>query len=345
MPDQYPFYLKPIPITRGRKVQEELDALLEREVPGPAVDAFLAMRPAVQASDDPITYLVRWLYSSISAAEEPIKYQEIRNSIIRGEVDEEWVRQWELRYADYVNTALAPLWDRSAETGASLVEDGINAALATEDTGAFATASTQAMLEGWIKDRGAQWVTNATEQQMKAVNYLLQEFLVRHEASAEEMARYIRPAIDLTVSQTRAVEKYRQSLQSLEGADKLSDAKIENMVQNYYGRLHRFRALRIAKTESSFAYNRGMLASTNKAMQDGWFNNRKLYMVWILSGADNTCERCQDAADRGRVEWGETWEGGTTKEPNVPAPPLHPLCACSFNLETVRIPASQRVNL
>ena len=101
-PPGVPEYLKPIPVN-ARSVHDVLRGYLNQAEPK----------------------LVRWLYSTWTAAAEPLKYQEIRNAIVTGELSPEVLAAWQQQYAEFVAERLQPEWVRAQLAGGSQAAAGI----------------------------------------------------------------------------------------------------------------------------------------------------------------------------------------------------------------------------
>ena len=97
--------------------------------------------------------------------------------------------------------------------------------------------------------------------------------------------------------------------------DKLAD-KIEEA-----GTFSPERAMMIARTETSFAQNQGVLEAGRQARDASGQNIRK---VWTLG--DDPCPLCEDAAAEGDVDLEDDF--GDAGD----APPLHPNCECELDL-------------
>ena len=66
----------------------------------------------------------------------------------------------------------------------------------------FEFDATDVGIRNWIKDRGSEFVTNAVQEQKKAIQRLAMK-AVREEMSPGELARVIRPCIGLTERQAQ----------------------------------------------------------------------------------------------------------------------------------------------
>ena len=275
LPATYPRYLKPIPITEGRNAK----VLLER----------LLARMARWGGGDPMTApgLIRFLYSSWTAAADPLKYQEIRNSLIRGEIDPGFEAAFRQAYSQYVATTLAPAWRQVIAAGGQYIADGL---AASQVAPSFRFSASGTAISEWIQTRGAQWVVDVTEGQREALAAVIDYYTVDRPVSAGEMARFLRPIIGLTPAQAQAVTDYREELLALVKKGELDTLKAEWMVENYSGYLHRLRAERIAVTEVSFAYNRGQHMALEQAKAEGFFDGyQRVEKIWFTGEDERVC--------------------------------------------------------
>lgn len=324
-PPQYPTYLRPIPVNT-RDPLGTLRRLINRE------------RPEA----------VRLLYSSISAQWDAVKYQELSNMLrdlvsstdtgaadqIRREFVEAQIAGWRQEYSRYVNDVLAPLWKRSAETGAQLVADAVNAQFVGDS---IRFAPTGAQVLGWIEAHGAEMVTYLSDQQREALRHVIEYYTIDRPIPAAELARYIRPIVGLTRDEAAAVVKWRETYLR-EGRRDLEQAlgralttaeeaelarKVEHKVGNYWGRLERLRATRIAETETAYAFNRGQLASVQQARADGVFGTLPVEKEWVTAEDERVCKTCGGLNGQ-HVSLDEPFPGGHV------APPAHPLCRCTW---------------
>jgi len=307
LPPEYPFYLKPIPINT-RNVERELTQIITAERPK----------------------LARWLYSTWNAEAKAIKYQEIRNAIRDGVIPEEWFAMWSRDYSKFVNTVMAASMTSAAVTAARNVSAGIEAAFTAPGPRTFELL--EAATGGWLSKHSAELAVNLTNEQRKALGAILKYHLPTG-MHPSEAARYIRPAIGLTKGQAMAVANYRKALldEGIYGA-----ARVEHMVQNYSARLHRLRANLIARTEMSFAYNRGQLDVVKKYRDAGWLPSGKVVKVWVAASDERMCPYC-GGLDGQEIGLDDDWKPARDR-PNgvpvtlaaVPAPPAHPGCRCTF---------------
>lgn len=123
--------------------------------------------------------------------------------------------------------------------------------------------------------------------------------------------------------------------------DRLSEARIEEMVDRYRERLVNYRAEMIARTELARSANRGAYEEQMAQASDGLFGARSANRIWLTTPDDRLCEDC-DAMDGQTISFLESFEydsGADDEEPGagevtiMDVPPLHPNCRCTTILE------------
>lgn len=302
LPPEYPFYLKPIPINTRDTLQVLRDYLNARE-------------PKIQ----------RWLYSTWNAEREALKYQEIRNAIRDHEIPLEWILQWQEDYSRFIVEVLDPEWRRAIQSAGGKIGE-----LVEKYAGrSFGFKPTGRRIEEWIQVRSGELAVNLSDMQREAVKLIIRRYTVDMPLSADELARVLRPVIGLTPKQAAAVARYRENLL----AEGLDPKKVAHQVGNYAGFLHRQRALRIARTELSFAYNYGQFEAIRQAQEQGYFGG-EVVKTWMTAEDERTCDFC-GPLDGQMIGLEETFPGLTKKLPNVLAPPAHPMCRCTVGYQVL----------
>lgn len=168
-----------------------------------------------------------------------------------------------------------------------------------------------------------------SDMQREAVKLIIRRYTVDMPLSADELARVLRPVIGLTPKQAAAVARYRENLL----AEGLDPKKVAHQVGNYAGFLHRQRALRIARTELSFAYNYGQFEAIRQAQEQGYFGG-EVVKVWMTADDERTCDFC-GPLDGQVIGLEETFPGLTDKLPNIFVPPAHPQCRCTVGYQVL----------
>lgn len=306
LPPQYPKYLKPIPVNT-RDVLIELRKYLDSHEPKVA----------------------RWLYSTWEAEAEALKYQEIRNALRDGQIPQELIDTWQQDYSKFVAEVIEPEWKAAMEEAASRIAGAVNVAFPKPGEAFFWTPTGKHVTD-WISTRGAELAVNLSNTQHRALRALLVQYTTVEPLPVDELARRLRPVIGLTEGEARAVEAFRQSLVAEGG---LTAKQIEHQVQNYSARLHRLRALRIARNEVVIAYKEGQRDAMTEARDTGWFDGL-LVKTWQTADDERVCATC-GPMDGVTCVFDDPYPGTGTMTPHA-----HIKCRCSETydvLETVKL--------
>ena len=263
--------------------------------------------------------VARWLYSTWNAQRDAIKFQEIRNAIRDGALSRQWIDDWKQDYSDYVNNVLAPEWRNGWSSGGNYM-----AGQMADNLGiSWRFPAMTNALRDWVTNRGASLAVNLTNSQTTAIRNILEHYGVREAVGPRALDKYIRPVIGLTSGEAAAVARRRDLLT----ARGLKPKQIDNAVENYSGFLLRRRGLRIARTETAFAYNYGALDAVREARNQGLIRAQRIEKDYVTAGDERTCPFCSEL-DAQTIELEETFPGVTPRLPNVLVPPVHPNCRC-----------------
>jgi len=280
--------------------------------------------------DDPVQILCGFWEDQQNA----ITYQELRQAVEDGTLNQEAIELWRQDYSVLVTTRLKDMWTNAIAVGPAgqPVLDGIVFEF---------NAQTPGMLK-WINEHGAQLVTACTKEQKDAIAALLTKKM-RDGHTVDELSRLIRPCIGLTERDTRAAARLYDSI--IETLKKEHPRmKPENMQRKaldatckYAERKHRQRAMTIARTESAFAYNRGADAGIRQAQEQGYIG--KVKKRWSTSGDERVCSICQ-ALEGMEIEMdkGFPFKGRMLFPGQDLLPPAHPNCACAVEYIEVEPP-------
>lgn len=169
----------------------------------------------------------------------------------------------------------------------------------------------------------------------------------------EAIVTRIKRAIGLTVQQAAAVERFRDQLiagdaaalgrtlvspgdarrirNALDGGVPLPLDVIDRMVDRYEFRYRDYRALTIARTETTNAAAMGLQDSYEQAVERGAMPREAVRQMWRLALDERTCEHCISVVDLNPdgVPLGEPFD---SDEGPVTAPGLHPNCRCSLEM-------------
>ena len=129
-----------------------------------------------------------------------LSYKEIRQAILRGELDEDVFMVFTQDYSTFVDKEFAAVWMKALSAGAMA-----QPALLQLDKFYFETEAPGAAQ--WIASRGASFVTRSSEVQREAIRALLAQKMTEGH-TVDELARLIRPCVGLTAQQSAATVRY-----------------------------------------------------------------------------------------------------------------------------------------
>ncbi len=261
-----------------------------------------------------------------------ITYQELREAVKAGALNETLFQMWSQDYSVLVRGRLSGLWQNAMKAGSvsQPVIQGRNFEFNMQIPG----------IMNWINRRGAEFVASVSLEQKQAIQALLvKKMTERH--TVDELARLIRPCIGLTKGQAQANVKYydnivatlrkehpRMKMESIQ-------RKAQDAALKYAERQHRQRAMTIAQTESAYAYNRGADEGIRQAQRQGLMG--EVIKRWCTSGDHNVCATCQglEGVEVG-MDKGFQFKGRQLFAGQNLLPPAHPRCACA--VEYIEMP-------
>ena len=286
--------------------------------------------------DDRDADLVEILCGFWEDQQDAITYQELRQLVMQGYLDEVTSRLWQQDYSYLVTERLPQIW------GDAMIAGAASQPIMDEVISSFTfNTQTPGALQ-WIRSRGAALVTSCTQTQKDAISLLLEDS-IRNTHSVDELARLIRPCVGLTRGQTSAAKNYYENMvktlteQHPRTKPERIQARALEKTAKYAERLHRQRAMTIAQTEMAYAYNFGADEGIRQAQAD--FLIGKCVKRWITSRDDNVCPNCADL-DGTQVGMEDTFFSGNKVEYDESGlfPPLHPRCACALQYIEVEPP-------
>lgn len=169
----------------------------------------------------------------------------------------------------------------------------------------------------------------------------IRELVVRSqfgEFDVRELARQVRQLVGPTQRQMRVLLSLRADL--LAAGEPARTVREE--VRRAWRRAVRQRATMIARTETIKAANRGVQATWEVAIQEG-FLPREARRVWIATEDDRTCPYCSKmdgqvvAIDQLFVSPTVETSRGLRQLPATLTPPVHVLCRCAISLDVTSI--------
>ena len=301
-------FKKPQPLGKAKKRSKENLRLLNM------LNRYITDTAAV-----PVSILTRFWADQAAA----ITYKEIRKLIEDEDISKEDLENWSKDYSSFVSETLEPMWLEAIVAGQLS-----NAILDEIRCKEFEFDATDEWIRNWIKDRGSEFVTNAVQEQKKAIQRLTMK-AVREDLSPNELARVIRPCIGLTERQAQANLRYYNHIKEQLRKDhpRMKEETIVRRARDkalkYAEKQHRYRAETIAQTELAEAYNAGAHQGIKQAQERGYIGHVK--KEWVTARQDNVCKHCE-AVEGVSKEMDEYFDVG--KCGRVLIPPAHPRCRC-----------------
>ena len=126
--------------------------------------------------------------------------------------------------------------------------------------------------------------------------------------------------------EAKAVQNYYRALRK----DGMGPKKAQERMMNYAARVHRHRAMRIARTELAFAYNYGADQAVVEAQKAGLMG--RVLREFSTSLDERVCPIC-GPMDGKRVEQGVPFTLPDGRQ--IMRPPVHPHCRCSILFQEV----------
>lgn len=284
--------------------------------------AFLA-----QAEPETVEILV----SNFNAQRNAVTYKELREAYLAGGITQKQFEKWQQDYAKLITSTLAPKWEMAAAAAAQEVK---------ERYPRFIYEPSMSAGMDFIRQHGAELVTNLAAEQRAAVNAVIAHVSGYTAVTPDEAARIIRPCVGLTKPQAVANARYREKVKNSvyeahrkahphgnpDKAAQIAERKAQEAAARYAARQHRYRAQNIARTELAFAYNAGAYGATKDAQAQGYIGD--CVKVWLTAYDERVCPICS-AMDDEKRNMDETFSNGKM------LPPGHPSCRCAVAYEEI----------
>lgn len=266
---------------------------------------------------------VEILVSNLHAQGNSVTYKELREAYLAGGLTEKQFTTWQKKYSKLVEDALKPEWEKAAALAAQEAKDKYPYFLYEPGVGAAAD---------WIKQHGAELVTNLAQEQKDALNAMIQHCSGYTAITPDEAARIMRPCIGLTKPQALANARYREAVKAAylkehpHGKPETAEKKAAEAAARYAGRQHRYRAQCIARTELAYGYNAGAYGATKDAQAQGYIGD--CMKVWLTAFDERVCPICS-LMDEEKRNMDEPFSNGKM------LPPGHPQCRCAVAYEEI----------
>lgn len=284
------------------------------------------------AAPEPVFFLTR-LWNDQQKA---VTYKELREAIQNGFLDEKTLQDWQMDYANFVETSLKSIWHQAMEAA--------NSELVAKHPDYFFDPFADPVRK-WTTEHGAQWVTAIADEQREAIAIMLDKSFIG-DFTVDELSRAIRPVIGLNHIQAKANINYYKNMKVnlLKNNPSMKEATAEKRARDaslrYAARQHRQRAFTIATTEMAFAYNKGAHEGIIQAQQQNMIG--KVQKIWSTADDERVCAIC-GALDNTVREMEDDFEfkGQALYSGQKRIPPAHPRCRCAIAYDEVEPPQYQ----
>jgi hypothetical protein len=299
-------------------------------------------------------------YRSVTNAEATAAWKQSPNALMRA-IDWDGVAEamgaQPGTYGVYKADTAGTLFGQTYLSGARVAVDGMEQQLG-QTIGLNLTVD-QSIAYG--QQRAGALISGIQQSQLSAVRDTL-GLALEQGIDVGSTGRILRGSVGLSPRQATALANYERGLTELYttgrtnvtlrglgrpladarySLDKLSEARIEEMVDRYRERLVNYRAEMIARTELARSANQGAYEEQMSHAADGLFGARSANRIWLTTPDDRLCEDC-DAMDGQTISFLDSFEydaGADDEEPGagetiiMDVPPLHPNCRCTTILE------------
>lgn len=287
----------------------------------------LAKLNSYLAQTEPQT--VRFLVRNLQGVQNAVTYQELREAYLSGGIMQSQFEEWQKRYSILVTETLRQKWIEAAE----------QAAREEQEKYPFVYEPAKSTAMEWIRDHGAELVTNLAQEQMYALNAMVFHFSGYTAVSPDEAAQQIRACIGLTKPQALANLRYYTTVkeeylkQHPRGTVEAAERKAREAAARYAGRQHRYRAQCIARTELVYGYNAGLYGATKDAQAQGYIGSCQKRWVTAHDNEkhNRVCSVCA-GLDGESVDMDACFSNGKLM------PPDHPQCRCVMDFIEVSPP-------
>lgn len=258
--------------------------------------------------------IARILVNTFRSQGNAITYKELRESILAGDIDPEWMADWMQDYSRFVVKYLQPAWELAIATAATEIERRFQPEWHFDLMGDG--------IRLWTETRTAEFVTSVTNTQIEAIRAVVRRAAALDDMTVDELARAIRPMVGLTAPQSTANLKYYETLRS----NGVSEKRAQDLSQRYAARQHRNRAYTIARTELATAYNAGAHEGTLQAQAAGLLG--PCIKEWSTADDERVCPVCGSLQGK-QIPMDAEFEGASRTWSTRIHPPLHPSCRCA----------------
>lgn len=266
--------------------------------------------------------LVRFLVHTWNAQGKAITYKELREAILAGDIDPQWVDDWMQDYTRFVANHMQPAWDKAI--AAAVVELERKLPMWKFDPMGDA-------VRAWTATHSAAFIANVTTTQVEGLRAVVRRAAVLEDMSVDALARAVRPMVGLTKQQAEANMRYFENLLD----NGVSQKKAQDLSLRYSARQHRQRGYTIARTELATAYNAGAYEGTKQAQAAGYLG--KTVKVWCTADDERVCSICGSLEGK-EASMDASFDGASRSWSTHLTAPAHPGCRCAIIYREVEPP-------
>lgn len=185
------------------------------------------------------------------------------------------------------------------------------------------------LAQEWIAARGAELVTAVSDETARAVRGVVLDAF-RDGKHPFQQARVIRDLVGLTARHAQAVQRFHENALAAGATVEQAEAR----ARRYAGRLRRWRARNIARTETINASAEGRREFWRQAQRAGILpeGQKRSWIAAMTSG--RTCRICLELGQHEPVGLDEPFYSEVLGR-SVMGPTAHPSCRCSVALVDV----------
>ena len=141
---------------------------------------------------------IEFLVSFWNTQAKGVTYKELREAYLAGGITEKQFTKWQKDYSKMVDSILAPKWQQEADLAAAQAK--------AQYPHFFYEPSVSTGMD-FIKQHGAELVTNLAQEQKDALNAIILHVSGYTAITPDEAARIMRPIIGLTKPQAIAIAR------------------------------------------------------------------------------------------------------------------------------------------
>lgn len=242
-----------------------------------------------------------------------VNIETAKKAIDFGSVPLEWSMPWEEMIREFVGDTVIEVWLESMTDSGDTIARKVNLIQRKQ----FDFDPIMQTVKSWVDSNAGKLIANLTVAQVGSIHALLQHQIALGVTSPYILAQRLKPLVGLTMREAAAVGRLITTLIE----ENISIAVMNSKVERYAQFLHKNRAIRIARTEISNAYNFGQRESVQQARDAGWLPGEPV-KSW-MAGGPNPCDPCLENEAAGEIPLEAVFPSGHME------PTAHPGCACS----------------